>query len=115
MKSNIKQVALLLLSYRCLVSASILWLFLAVPWVGLQCVITVVPDRTQVHFFKNKKMYLELHTFIKIICVNVDLTWNRCKYEACAAFNRLLQANSINSMIHAHESYIKIKLTIKQI
>ena len=27
----------------------VLWLFLTVPWVGLQCVIVVLPDHT--HFF----------------------------------------------------------------
>ena len=26
-----------LLSYRCIVSVNVLWLFLMVPWVGLQC------------------------------------------------------------------------------
>ena len=36
-----KLVALLLLSYRCIVTINVLWLFLAVPWVGLQCVIVV--------------------------------------------------------------------------
>ena len=39
---------LLLLSYICLVTANVLWLFLIVPWVGLQCVIVVFPDHT--HF-----------------------------------------------------------------
>ena len=41
-----KLVALLLLSYRCIVTINVLWLFLAVPWVGLQCVIVVFPDHT---------------------------------------------------------------------
>ena len=40
--------ALLLLSYGCLVAVYVLWLFLTVPWVGLQCVILVFPDHT--HF-----------------------------------------------------------------
>ena len=39
-------VALLLLSYRCIVSINVLWLFLVVPWVGRQCVIVVFPDHT---------------------------------------------------------------------
>ena len=39
-------VALLLLSYKCVVAVDILWLFLAVPWVGLQYVIVVFPDNT---------------------------------------------------------------------
>ena len=32
-------VALLLLSYRCMITINVLWLFLTMPWVGLQCVI----------------------------------------------------------------------------
>ena len=43
-------VALLLLSYRCIVTINVLWLFLAVPWVGLQCVIVVFPDHTHSRF-----------------------------------------------------------------
>ena len=42
-------VALLLLSSLSLVTAVVLWLFLTVPRVGLQCVIVVFPDHT--HFF----------------------------------------------------------------
>ena len=38
--------ALPLLSFRCLVTVNVLWLFLTVPWVGLQCVIVVFPDHT---------------------------------------------------------------------
>ena len=38
--------ALLLLSYKCIVSENILLLFLTVPWVGLKCVIVVFPDQT---------------------------------------------------------------------
>ena len=41
-------VALLLLSYRCLVTVNVLWLLLTVLWVGLQCVIDVFHDHT--HF-----------------------------------------------------------------
>ena len=33
---------LLLLSFRCLVTVNVLWLFLTVPWVGLQCIIEVL-------------------------------------------------------------------------
>ena len=42
-----KLVALLLLSYRCVTNTiNLLWLFLTVPWVGLQCVIVVFPGHT---------------------------------------------------------------------
>ena len=48
LKRNRRLVALLLLFYRCLVTVKGLLLFLAVPLVGLQCVIVVFPDHT--HF-----------------------------------------------------------------
>ena len=38
--------ALLLLSFGCLVTVNVLYLFLMVPWVGLQYVIVVFPDHT---------------------------------------------------------------------
>ena len=44
-KRKKKLVACLLLSYRCIVTISVMWLFLKVPWVGLQCVIVVFPDQ----------------------------------------------------------------------
>ena len=43
-------VALLLLSFLCLVTVKVQWLFLTVPWVGLQCVIVVFPDHTYLVF-----------------------------------------------------------------
>ena len=42
-------VALLLLFSGCLVTVNIMWLFFLVPWVGLRCVIVVLPDHT--YFF----------------------------------------------------------------
>ena len=48
LKRKRKRVALLLLSYICIVTINVMWLFLTVPWVGLQCVIVVFPDHT--HF-----------------------------------------------------------------
>ena len=42
-------VALLLISHGCPDTVDVLWLFLTVSWVGLQCVIVVFPDHT--HFF----------------------------------------------------------------
>ena len=41
LKRKRKLVALLLLSYRCIVTINVLWLFLTVPLIGLQCVIVV--------------------------------------------------------------------------
>ena len=47
LKRKRKLVALLLLSYKCTGTNNVLWFFLTVPWVGLQYVITVFPDHTQ--------------------------------------------------------------------
>ena len=51
LKRKGKLVALLLLSYRCIVTINVLWLFLTVQWVGLQCVIVVFPDETHLLFY----------------------------------------------------------------
>ena len=50
LKRKRKLVALLLLSYRCIATINVLWLFLMVPLVGLQCVIVVFPDHTHLLF-----------------------------------------------------------------
>ena len=42
-------VALLLLSYRCIVTINVLWLFLTVPWAGLLYVNVVFPDHTHLY------------------------------------------------------------------
>ena len=48
-------VALLSWSSWCLVI--VVWLFLAVPWVGLQCVIVVFPDQTHLYLFSEGDTY----------------------------------------------------------
>ena len=48
LKRKRKLVALLLLSYGCLVIVNVLWPFLTVPWVGLQYVIVVFPGHTHI-------------------------------------------------------------------
>ena len=50
LKRKRELVALLLLSNGCLVIVNVLWLFLRVPWVSLQCVIVVFPDHTHLLF-----------------------------------------------------------------
>ena len=50
LKRKRKLDALLLLTYRCIFTTKILWLFLAEPWVGIQCVIVVFPDHTHLLF-----------------------------------------------------------------
>ena len=52
LKRKRKLVALLLLSYRYIVTINILWLFLTVLWAGLQYVIVVFPDHTHLIFYK---------------------------------------------------------------
>ena len=48
LKRKNKLRALLLMSYRCIVTINALWFFLTAPRVGLRCVIAVFPDHT--HF-----------------------------------------------------------------
>ena len=55
---NRELVALLGLSSGCLVTVSVLWLFLTVPWVGMQCVIVVFPDHTHLLFLQSSRSWL---------------------------------------------------------
>ena len=58
LKKKRKLVALLLLSCRCIVTINGLWLFLTVPWVGLQYWIVVIPDHTHLLFYMLRTSYL---------------------------------------------------------
>ena len=58
LKRKRKLVALLFLSYRCIVTINVLWLFPTVLWVGLQCVIVVFSDHTHLLF---------AHTLVKLL------------------------------------------------
>ena len=53
-------IALLLLSYRCVVTITVLSLFLTVPWVGMQCVIVVFPDHTHLLFVNNNDLRMSV-------------------------------------------------------
>ena len=66
-------VALLLLSYRCLVTVNVLWLFLTTLWVGLQCVIVVFPDHTRLPFALGAYCNLTLREENQHFCFNVVL------------------------------------------
>ena len=57
LKRTRKLAVLLLLSYRCIVTINVLWLFLMVSWVGLQCVIVVFSDHTRLLFKMNYWSY----------------------------------------------------------
>ena len=50
LKMKKKLVALLLLSCGCVVTVNVLWLFLTMPWVGMQYEIVVFPDHTRFLF-----------------------------------------------------------------
>ena len=50
LKKKRKLDALFLLSYICILPINVLWLFLTVPCIGLQCVIAVFPDHTHLLF-----------------------------------------------------------------
>ena len=63
LKRKRKLVVLLLLSYRCIDTINVLWLFLMVPWVRLQCVILVFPDHTHLPF---KKDPIKVERYAKI-------------------------------------------------
>ena len=58
LKRKGKLIALVLLSYRCIVTINVLWLFHAVRWVGLQYVNVVFLDHT--HLLFNEPLYLLL-------------------------------------------------------
>ena len=60
-------VAFLLLSYRCLVPVSVKCLFLTASWVGLQCVIVVVPGNT--HLLLGRLIYITVQ-IDQLLCVN---------------------------------------------
>ena len=55
--------ALLVLSYRCIITINVLWLFLAVSWVSLQCVIVVFPDHTHLLCDPQKSTYSRKYSF----------------------------------------------------
>ena len=61
-------VTLLWLSSCCLVTVGVLWLFLMVPWVGLQCMIVVFPDHT--HFLSLTQTSCELGALFLLITVS---------------------------------------------
>ena len=61
LKRKRELVALLLLSFGCLVTVNILWLFFTVTWVGLQYVIVVFADHTYLLFVHNATGTLNIY------------------------------------------------------
>ena len=76
-----KLVALLLLPYRCLAVVIVLWLFLAVPWVGQSCVIVVFPEHTHLLFsdahrsicFMTRCFLFSYCCFYCLYCINTSI------------------------------------------
>ena len=65
LKRKRKLVALLFLSYRCIFTINVLWLFLTMPLVGMQCVNVVFPDHTHLLFGKFRA---DIQVFAGIHC-----------------------------------------------
>ena len=69
LKRERELVTLLLLSYRCTVTITVLWLFLTVSCVGLQFVIVVFPDHTHLLFaFNSKRKEQRVFGFLLTCC-----------------------------------------------
>ena len=66
LKRRRKLVTLLLLSYRCIVTINVLWLFLTVPWVGLQCAIVVFHEHTPYFFIHSTTPYIHLRLILEL-------------------------------------------------
>ena len=48
-------------------TVGVLWLFLTVPWVGLQCVIVVIPDHTHLLFGGGKYIRKKVTILVTIL------------------------------------------------
>ena len=57
--------------FNYLVTGSVLWLFLMVLWVGLQCTIVVFPDHTHLLFSQKKSAFREEQVLILEQCLNL--------------------------------------------
>ena len=66
LKRKRKLVALLLLSYRCIVTINGLWLFLTVPLVGLQYVLVIFPDKSRLLFAVEEVRISNVHRSISM-------------------------------------------------
>ena len=97
LKRKRKLVALTLLPYRWIVSIHVMWLFLKVPYVGLQCVIVVFLD----HF--SSVFLLSLSVLIIIL---IDLL-QECSYCPLLAIGvRLIHAVPWNDLLRIKNNSI---------
>ena len=106
LKRKRKLDALLLLSYKCIVTINVMLLFLTVPWVGLQCVILVIPDHTHLLFSFMQPFPRQNHLFLRYhtlrTCYQTNLLSKVYRITdvmlslKCSTFNRCLG----NRMLH---------------
>ena len=88
-------VALLLLSYRCIVTINVLLLFLAVPWAGLQCVIVVFPDHTHLSFAKKPYFCNFQGGGVRTPCPSQDLPMTKALTSVgTSSYQQLKRVNS---------------------
>ena len=59
----VTEYAALNMSYRCIVTTNVLWLYLTVQWVDLQCVIVAFPDDTHL-FFILVKILIQIELYL---------------------------------------------------
>ena len=90
-------VALLSLSFWCLVI--VVWLFPAVPWVCLQVVIVVFPDRTHILFFKIN--YLLMHVISIAECSKGSIL-QYCRPLCLILSGRFAQVNCLDTILCLH-------------
>ena len=75
LKRKRKLVALLILSYKCIITINGLFLFLTVSCVGVQCVIVVFPDHTHLLFERMDIEIIPLSNFATMFRIGFDLVW----------------------------------------
>ena len=85
-------VALLVLSYRCIVTINVLWLFLTMPWVGLQYVSVVFPDHTHLLYVVKLFFYFFKDHSVKPIYTRDNIKNNEAKFWWQKKFNYLCRA-----------------------
>ena len=93
LKRKRKLCALLLLSYRCITTLNVMWLFLKVSWAGLQCVIVVFPDHThlllgvkcqgQTYFESVLGLLTRAPLYFLTICASYTVNSNSIKMHIC--------------------------------
>ena len=90
----------LLLSYRCLVTVNVLWLFLTLPWVGLQCVTVVFPDHTHfiilTYFLNQWKEENDRRNYLRSISTKV---WDQAGIELTTS------GSAVRLRLYSHKIY----------